>query len=131
MSRVTLARHFQERLGRSAAELLTDIRMNLAANELKNTSASQPPSQKRSALSQGRLSARIQAKKQITVGVGRRSSKNVARTALEERRLLKRLMVQHREMGRTIIEMENLRADGEPKSNLPPRTLGRSRGPDE
>lgn len=40
MARATLARHFQEKLGRSAAELLTDIRMTLAANELKNSSAS-------------------------------------------------------------------------------------------
>jgi AraC family transcriptional activator of mtrCDE len=28
-------RHFQDRLGRSAVELLTDIRMSQAANELK------------------------------------------------------------------------------------------------
>lgn len=35
MSRATFARHFQDRLGRSAVELLTDIRMSLAANELK------------------------------------------------------------------------------------------------
>jgi AraC family transcriptional activator of mtrCDE len=28
-------RHFQDKLGRSAADLLTDIRMTLAANELK------------------------------------------------------------------------------------------------
>lgn len=35
MSRATFARHFQDRLGRSAADLLTDIRMSLAANELK------------------------------------------------------------------------------------------------
>jgi AraC family transcriptional activator of mtrCDE len=35
MSRATLARHFQESLGRSAADLLLDIRMILAANELK------------------------------------------------------------------------------------------------
>lgn len=40
MSRATLARHFQEKLGRSAADLLIDIRMTLAANELKNSSAS-------------------------------------------------------------------------------------------
>src|SRR5207253_10911781 len=40
MSRATLARHFQETLGRSAGELLTDIRMTLAANELKESSAS-------------------------------------------------------------------------------------------
>jgi AraC family transcriptional activator of mtrCDE len=35
MSRATFMRHFQETLGRSAVELLTDIRMSLAANELK------------------------------------------------------------------------------------------------
>ncbi len=40
MSRATLARHFQEKLGRSPAELLGDIRMTLAANELKKPSAS-------------------------------------------------------------------------------------------
>ena len=40
MSRATLARHFQERLGRSAYELLTDIRMTLAANELRKPSIS-------------------------------------------------------------------------------------------
>ncbi|HEY4085789.1 MAG TPA: AraC family transcriptional regulator [Bryobacteraceae bacterium] len=40
MSRATLARHFQKNLGRSASELLTDIRMTLAASELKNSSAS-------------------------------------------------------------------------------------------
>ncbi|GJD53560.1 HTH-type transcriptional regulator MtrA [Methylobacterium crusticola] len=40
MSRATVARQFQERLGRSASELLTDIRMTLAANELRNPSAS-------------------------------------------------------------------------------------------
>jgi AraC family transcriptional activator of mtrCDE len=40
MSRATLARHFQEKLGRSASDLLTDIRMTLAANELKKPSAS-------------------------------------------------------------------------------------------
>ena len=34
MSRATLARHFQERVGRSASDLLTDIRMNLALAEL-------------------------------------------------------------------------------------------------
>jgi AraC family transcriptional activator of mtrCDE len=34
MSRATLARQFQEKLGRSATDLLTDIRMMLAANEL-------------------------------------------------------------------------------------------------
>src|SRR6201993_3234444 len=40
MSRATLARQFQEKLGRSASELLTDIRMGLAANALKNPSMS-------------------------------------------------------------------------------------------
>jgi AraC family transcriptional activator of mtrCDE len=35
MSRATFMRHFQDRLGRSAADLLTDIRMSLAANALK------------------------------------------------------------------------------------------------
>jgi AraC family transcriptional activator of mtrCDE len=40
MSRATLARQFQENLGRSAADLLTDIRMTLAANELKKSSLS-------------------------------------------------------------------------------------------
>jgi AraC family transcriptional activator of mtrCDE len=40
MSRATLVRQFQERLGRSAFDLLTDIRMTLAANELKNPSLS-------------------------------------------------------------------------------------------
>jgi AraC family transcriptional activator of mtrCDE len=35
MSRATFMRHFQDTLGRSAIELLTDIRMSLAANELK------------------------------------------------------------------------------------------------
>ncbi|MCP3447310.1 AraC family transcriptional regulator [Bradyrhizobium sp. CCGUVB14] len=37
MSRATLVRQFQEKLGRSAADLLTDIRMALAANELKKS----------------------------------------------------------------------------------------------
>lgn len=40
MSRATLARHFLNRVGRSASELLTDIRMSLAANELRNPSLS-------------------------------------------------------------------------------------------
>ena len=35
MSRATFMRHFQGKLGCSAADLLTDIRMSLAANELK------------------------------------------------------------------------------------------------
>src|ERR1700748_1752914 len=40
MSRATLARQFQEKLGRSAADLLADIRMTLAANELRRSSRS-------------------------------------------------------------------------------------------
>ncbi|AWN41290.1 AraC family transcriptional regulator [Methylobacterium durans] len=40
MSRATVARQFQERLGQSASELLMDIRMTLAANELRKPSAS-------------------------------------------------------------------------------------------
>jgi AraC family transcriptional regulator, activator of mtrCDE len=40
MSRATLARQFQEKLGRSASEFLTDIRMALAANALKNPAMS-------------------------------------------------------------------------------------------
>jgi AraC family transcriptional activator of mtrCDE len=40
MSRATLARQFKEKLGRSASDLLTDIRMTLAANELRNSSLS-------------------------------------------------------------------------------------------
>jgi AraC family transcriptional activator of mtrCDE len=40
MSRATLARQFQETLGRSPNDLLTDIRMSLAAAALKQTSAS-------------------------------------------------------------------------------------------
>jgi AraC family transcriptional activator of mtrCDE len=40
MSRATFMRHFQDTLGRSAAELLTDIRMSLAANELKKPAMS-------------------------------------------------------------------------------------------
>jgi AraC family transcriptional activator of mtrCDE len=35
MSRATFMRHFQDKLGRSAYEMLTDIRMSLASNELK------------------------------------------------------------------------------------------------
>ena len=38
MSRATLARQFQEKLGLSARDLLTDIRMTLAANELRKPS---------------------------------------------------------------------------------------------
>jgi AraC family transcriptional activator of mtrCDE len=40
MSRATFVRHFQERLGRSASEFLTDIRMTRAANELRKSAAS-------------------------------------------------------------------------------------------
>jgi AraC family transcriptional regulator, activator of mtrCDE len=40
MSRATFVRLFQEKLGRSASDLLTDVRMTLAANELKNPSMS-------------------------------------------------------------------------------------------
>jgi AraC-like DNA-binding protein len=40
MSRATFARQFQDRLRRSAADLLTDIRMTLAANKLKKPMAS-------------------------------------------------------------------------------------------
>ncbi|MGV7218078.1 AraC family transcriptional regulator [Bradyrhizobium sp. UFLA05-112] len=40
MSRATLARQFQEKLGRSASDLLTDIRMARAANELRKSSIS-------------------------------------------------------------------------------------------
>jgi AraC family transcriptional activator of mtrCDE len=40
MSRATFMRHFQHKLGRSAVDLLTDIRMSLAANELKKPSVS-------------------------------------------------------------------------------------------
>lgn len=40
MSRATLARQFQEKLGRSASDLLTDIRMSIAANELRKSSTS-------------------------------------------------------------------------------------------
>ncbi|MBX4145213.1 AraC family transcriptional regulator, partial [Ralstonia pickettii] len=40
MSRATFMRHFQSKLGHSAADLLTDIRMSLAANALRRPSAS-------------------------------------------------------------------------------------------
>ena len=40
MSRATLARQFQEKLGRSASDLLADIRMTLASNELRKSSLS-------------------------------------------------------------------------------------------
>jgi AraC family transcriptional activator of mtrCDE len=40
MSRATFMRHFQDKLGRSAMDLLTDIRMSQAANELKKPGTS-------------------------------------------------------------------------------------------
>jgi AraC family transcriptional activator of mtrCDE len=40
MSRATFVRLFQEKLGCSASDLLTDIRMTLAANELRTSTAS-------------------------------------------------------------------------------------------
>jgi AraC family transcriptional activator of mtrCDE len=40
MSRATFMRHFQDTLGRSAADLLADIRMSLAANELRKPEVS-------------------------------------------------------------------------------------------
>lgn len=40
MSRATFVRQFQQRLGHSAAELLMDIRMTVAGNELRSTSGS-------------------------------------------------------------------------------------------
>jgi AraC family transcriptional regulator, activator of mtrCDE len=40
MSRATFMRHFQDRLGRSALDPLTDLRMSLAANELKKPAIS-------------------------------------------------------------------------------------------
>jgi len=40
MSRATFVRHFQDRLGGSAMELLADIRISLAANELKKPGVS-------------------------------------------------------------------------------------------
>lgn len=40
MSRATFVRHFQEKLGRSASDLLSDIRMTLAANQLRRPGAS-------------------------------------------------------------------------------------------
>lgn len=39
MSRATFGRHFQEKVGRSAFDLLTDIRMGIAANELRKPGA--------------------------------------------------------------------------------------------
>lgn len=40
MSRATFIRQFQQRLGRTATDFLTDIRMTVAANELRNGNAS-------------------------------------------------------------------------------------------
>lgn len=40
MSCATFMRHFQDKLGRSAVDMLTDIRMGLAANALKNPALS-------------------------------------------------------------------------------------------
>lgn len=40
MSRATFARHFQDSMGRSASDMLTDIRMTVAANALRKPSAS-------------------------------------------------------------------------------------------
>ncbi|BDC45181.1 AraC family transcriptional regulator [Paraburkholderia terrae] len=40
MSRATFMRHFQDKLGRSATEMLTDIRMSRAANALKKPATS-------------------------------------------------------------------------------------------
>jgi AraC family transcriptional regulator, activator of mtrCDE len=40
MSRATLARQFQKTLGRSAADLLADVRMTVAGNALKKSSIS-------------------------------------------------------------------------------------------
>lgn len=40
MSRATFMRHFQDKLGCSALDLLTDLRMSLAANELKKSEVS-------------------------------------------------------------------------------------------
>lgn len=40
MSRATFIRQFQQALGRSAADLLTDVRMTVAANTLRNTHTS-------------------------------------------------------------------------------------------
>lgn len=40
MSRATFVRHFQDKVGRSASDLLADIRMTIAANELKRPGVS-------------------------------------------------------------------------------------------
>ena len=46
-----LCTQFQERLGRSASDLLTDIRMTLAANELRKSSFPRRLSRKGSGIS--------------------------------------------------------------------------------
>ena len=43
MSRATFMRHFQDKLGRSAIKLLIDIRISLAANELRKPGRSTEP----------------------------------------------------------------------------------------
>ena len=40
MSRATFLRQFQEKMGRSASDMLTEIRMMVAANEMRRSSAS-------------------------------------------------------------------------------------------
>jgi AraC family transcriptional activator of mtrCDE len=40
MSRATFVRHFQEKMGRSASDLLTDIRMTMAATEMRRSASS-------------------------------------------------------------------------------------------
>jgi AraC family transcriptional activator of mtrCDE len=40
MSRATFVRHFQEKMGRSASDMLTEIRMMVAANGMRRSSAS-------------------------------------------------------------------------------------------
>jgi AraC family transcriptional regulator, activator of mtrCDE len=40
MSRATFVRHFQEKMGRSASDLLADIRMTMAATEMRKSRSS-------------------------------------------------------------------------------------------
>jgi AraC family transcriptional activator of mtrCDE len=40
MSRATFVRHFQEKMGRSASDMLTEIRMMVAANQMRRSAAS-------------------------------------------------------------------------------------------
>jgi AraC-like DNA-binding protein len=62
MSRATFIRHFQERLDRSAGDLLTDIRMPVAANALKTSDMSDRRRRRACRLPiGGRLPARVQA----------------------------------------------------------------------